>query len=372
MVYCLVARGRPVSARGPNGSQERNDAQVAASKRDVIQALNRARLEGNSKGALALGVLIDVLVDGPRVTLILADRVGDAPVSAAWRQALEAAAAGVPGVEAVAVEVKPSGTPAPSLQQAAQRARPALDFGDTRVLAVASGKGGVGKSTVTANVAVALTGLGLRVGAVDADIYGFSLPTLLGATEPPQVTADKRWEPPVASGVRLLSMDFFVPPGEAVVWRGPILGKALLEFFTKANWEGLDWLLLDLPPGTGDVALDVHEMLPSSEEIVITTPDPLAARVAVRAGQMAQKTGHRVLGVVENMASYTCPHCGEALSPFGSGGGARVADLLSVPVLAQVPLGGTARRGTGIFPPESETGRIFAEIARRLVEAPRG
>ena len=339
---------------------------MAISKRDVIQALNRAHLPGSGKTALQLGVILDVLVEDPVVTIILTDAAEGKPVPAEWRQALEGAAGAVHGVERVETQIRPGGTPPPSVQQAAQRARPALDFGATRLLAVASGKGGVGKSTVTANLAVALTQLGLRVGALDADIYGFSLPTLLGADEPPTVTPDKRWEPPVAQGVRLLSMDFFVPRGEAVIWRGPILGKALLEFLTKANWQGLDWLLLDLPPGTGDVALDVHEMLPHSQEVVVTTPDPLAARVAVRAGQMAQKTGHQVLGVVENMSSYPCPHCGTPLTPFGTGGGQRVADTLEVPVLAQVPLGGAPLPGTGVYPADSPSGAAFRQIAAQL------
>jgi ATP-binding protein involved in chromosome partitioning len=346
---------------------------MPVSKRDVISALNRARLSGCDKGALAMHLILDVLLGGPErdeVTVLVADRIGGpqgAPVPAEWLHALEAAVAAVPGVRRVRVEPRPAATPPPSLQQQAQRARPVVEVGAARVLAVASGKGGVGKSTVTANLAAALAAMGHRVGAVDADIYGFSLPALLGVTEPPRISQDKRWIPARAGEVRLLSMEFFVPPGQAVVWRGPMLGKALHEFLARAEWGELDFLLLDLPPGTGDVALDVHEMLPGSQEIVVTTPDPLAARVAIRAGQMAQKTGHTVLGVVENMSYLPCPHCGRDLHPFGEGGGDEVAAALGgVPVLARVPLGGSARPGTGLFDPDSGAGRAFRALAEAV------
>lgn len=340
---------------------------LAVNKRAIITALNRAQLSGCDKGALAMQLVIDVLIHADEVTVLLADRIGGpegAPIPGDWIGALRAAVAAVPEVGRVHMEMRPAGTTPPSIEQQHSQRRPALEFGDTRVIAVASGKGGVGKSTVTANLAYALAQMGHKVGAVDADIYGFSLPTLLGATEPPGVTPDKRWVPAVASGVSLLSMDFFVPPGQAVVWRGPMLGKALLEFLTKAKWEGLDFLLLDLPPGTGDIALDVHEMLPGSQEIVVTTPDPLAARVAIRAGQMAQKTGHTVLGVVENMSWLPCPHCAQPIRPFGEGGGDQVAQGLGgVPLLVRVPLGGPARPGTGLYAPETEPGKAFAQLA---------
>ena len=344
---------------------------MALSKRAVITALNRARLPGADKGALALGIVIDVVLeDDDRVRLLLQDRVGGrdgTPLPEEWVAALEAAVGAVPGVSGVHTERRAAGAAAPG-EHPAQRVRPAADFGAARVIAVASGKGGVGKSTVTANLAAALAARGLRVGAVDADIYGFSLPTLLGALQPPGATPDKRLLPTEAAGVRLLSMDFFVPAGQAVVWRGPMLGKALTEFLSRAEWGELDYLLLDLPPGTGDVALDVHEMLPGSLELIVTTPDPLAARVAIRAGQMAQHTGHTVLGVVENMSWMRCGHCGQRLQPFGSGGGDQVAaGLGGVPVLARVPLGGPAQPGTGLYGPETDPGQAFLALAEAVV-----
>jgi len=348
---------------------------LAIDKRAVVQALNRTTLRGSDRGAVALGLIIDVLIEGDTVTVLVNETVGGrdgTPLPDAWAEALEAAVGGVPGVRVARVQRRPVGTPAPSLQQAAQRSRPVLDFGSVRVIAVGSGKGGVGKSTVTANLAAALTEMGRRVGAVDADIYGFSLPTLLGATEPPGVTPEKRWIPAQASGVQLVSMDFFAPAGQAVIWRGPMLGKALQEFLSKTVWDGIEFLLLDLPPGTGDIALDVHEMLPGAEEVVVTTPDPLAARVAIRAGQMAQRTGHTVLGVIENMSFMPCEGCGRELHPFGRGGGEQAAAGLEVPLLAQVPLGGPARPGTGIYGPETPAGRAFRELAQTIDRQPAG
>lgn len=323
-----------------------------------------------------MGLIIDVLIDAAGVvTLMVVDRVGGPkgpPTPDAWLASLEAAVAGVPEVTGVRIVKKPAGTPAPSVAQAASRSRPTVDLGAARVIAIASGKGGVGKSTVTANLAAALAAAGKQVACVDADIYGFSLPTLLGVSEGPGITAEKRLVPArAACGVRLLSMDFFVPGNQPVVWRGPMLGKALHQFLHDTVWEDLDYLLLDLPPGTGDIALDVHDMLPSSEEIVVTTPDPLAARVAVRAGQMAQKAGHTVLGVVENMSFLRCLRCDEVLHPFGSGGGDQVAEALSAPLLARLPLGATAQPGTGLFAPGSEPAALCAELARTIIDTPR-
>ncbi len=343
---------------------------MAAAKRDVVRALSRCQLTGCEGGALKAGVVIDVLIgaDGV-VTILLVDRIGGprgAPVPARWVDAMQAVVAAVPGVTAVRMEHRPYGSAAPSAEAYAASQRPAIDVGAARVVAVVSGKGGVGKSTVTANLALALVRLGRRVGVVDADIYGFSMPTLLGAVEPPGVTADKRWIPAQANGVGVLSMDFFAGPrGDAVIWRGPMLGKALRDFLTRPLWGELDIMLLDLPPGTGDMALDVHEMLPGCQEVVVTTPDPMAARVAIRAGKMAHRTGHTVLGVVENMAWLRCAH-GSILRPFGEGGGDLVGSGLGVPVLCRVPLGGATLPGTGLFAPDSEPGRAFADLAEAV------
>lgn len=335
-------------------------------KRQIIQALSRARLSGCDRGAIAQGLVQDVVVQGDRVHVYLVDRLGGAPLPRDWVEVLENAVRAVPGVRDVAMELRAPGAMPPP--PAAARARPVVQVGSARVIAVASGKGGVGKSTVTANLAVALTEAGYAVGALDADIYGFSLPSILGAADTPEAV-DGKIVPTVAEGVRLISMDFFVRGNQPVVWRGPMLGKALHQFLADVEWGDLDVLLLDLPPGTGDVALDVHEMLPDSQEILVTTPDPLAARVAVRAGQMAQRTGHAVIGVVENMSYLPCDRGAEPHYPFGQGGGNLVARDLGIPLLARVPLGSPTRPGTEIFTPDSEAGRLFRRLAQQIAAA---
>ncbi|GAA5417712.1 iron-sulfur cluster carrier protein [Paraliobacillus ryukyuensis] len=208
----------------------------------------------------------------------------------------------------------------------------------TKFLAIASGKGGVGKSTITVNTAVALARLGKKVGIIDADIYGFSVPDMMGVREKPTLDGN-RIVPVERHGVQMISMGFFVEDNSPVVWRGPRLGKMLKSFFTEVEWGDLDYLLLDLPPGTGDMALSVHNLIPSSKELIITTPHPTAAFVAARAGQMAINTNHEILGVVENMAYFESEVTGEKEYVFGQGGGEKLADELDTSLIAQLPLG---------------------------------
>ena len=215
----------------------------------------------------------------------------------------------------------------------------------TKIIAVASGKGGVGKSSLTANVAVSLAARGLRVGLIDADIYGHSIPRMLAAVEAPTVV-DGMLLPPQAHGVRVISMLPFKPGGitQAVAFRGPMLHRALEQFITDVFWGDLDYLLLDLPPGTGDVAISTAQLLPKAELLIGTTPQPAAAEVAIRAGMLTQQTHQRIIGVVENMSGFPCPHCGEPIDVFGSGGGSLVAQALSkelgttIDLLGQIPL----------------------------------
>ncbi|UOR10575.1 Mrp/NBP35 family ATP-binding protein [Halobacillus amylolyticus] len=207
----------------------------------------------------------------------------------------------------------------------------------TKFISIASGKGGVGKSTVTVNLAIALSRLGKKVGIIDADIYGFSVPDMMGVEERPVVRGEKII-PVERFGVKIVSMGFFVEDNSPIIWRGPMLGKMLTSFFKEVEWGDLDYLLLDLPPGTGDMALDVHAMLPSSKEIIVTTPHPTAAFVAARAGQMAIKTEHEILGVVENMAYFESKETGNKEFVFGRGGGAKLADELKTDILGHIPL----------------------------------
>ena len=220
----------------------------------------------------------------------------------------------------------------------------------TRVIAVTSGKGGVGKSSMTANLAATMTQAGLKVGVMDADIYGFSIPRMLGVDHDPQVI-DGMIIPPVgASGIKVMSIGMFVPDGQPVIWRGPMLHRALQQFLADVFWGDLDVLFIDMPPGTGDVAISIAQLLPNSEVLVVTTPQVAAAEVAERAGSIASQTQQKVIGVVENM-SYLPQPDGSQLELFGSGGGASVSARLTaqlgyeVPLLAQVPLDIALREG---------------------------
>lgn len=236
-------------------------------------------------------------------------------------------------------------------------------------ISIASGKGGVGKSTVSVNMAVALSRLGKKVGLVDADIYGFSVPDMMGITEMPKVV-DNRIYPVDRMGVKVISMGFFVENNAPIVWRGPMLGKVLDQFFRDVEWGELDYLLLDLPPGTGDVALDIHQMLPASKEIVVTTPHPTAAFVAARAGAMALQTNHEILGVVENMAWYETRE-GEKEFVFGQGGGPKLADELRTELLGQIPLGQPDWKdqdfAPSVYAADHKTGQIYLQIAEKVI-----
>jgi ATP-binding protein involved in chromosome partitioning len=252
----------------------------------------------------------------------------------------------------------------------------------TRVFAVASGKGGVGKSSVTVNLAAALAASGTKVGVVDADIYGHSVPRMLGVTgRPTQV--EQMIMPPSAHGVAVISIGMFTKGNTPVVWRGPMLHRALQQFLADVYWGDLDVLLMDLPPGTGDIAISVAQLLPGAELLVVTTPQLAAAEVAERAGAIATQTHQRIAGVIENMSYLPCPHCGERVEVFGSGGGAAVAEALTrisgapVPLLGEIPIDVRLREGGDngvplvLSEPDSAAGKQLAQIAEGLVR-PRG
>ncbi|MFT8319516.1 MAG: Mrp/NBP35 family ATP-binding protein [Bacillus sp. (in: firmicutes)] len=239
-------------------------------------------------------------------------------------------------------------------------------------LAIASGKGGVGKSTVSVNIGVSLARLGKRVGILDADIYGFSIPDMMGISARPAVDKEKII-PVERFGVKVMSMGFFVEDNAPVIWRGPMLGKMLANFLGEVDWGELDYLILDLPPGTGDIALDVHSMLPSSKEIIVTTPHPTAAFVAARAGAMALKTEHEIIGVIENMSYFQSKETGNKEYVFGKGGGNKLAGDLDVPLLGQLPLA-QPNWDTDDFAPSvyQETDSLagkYKEIAEKIVAA---
>ncbi|MFQ3905756.1 Mrp/NBP35 family ATP-binding protein [Staphylococcus sp. Mo2-7] len=242
-------------------------------------------------------------------------------------------------------------------------------------IAIASGKGGVGKSTVAVNLAVSLAREGKKVGLVDADIYGFSVPDMMGIDEKPGVQG-KEIIPVERHGVKVISMAFFVEENAPVIWRGPMLGKMLTNFFVEVRWGDLDYLILDLPPGTGDIALDVHTMLPSSKEIIVTTPHPTATICCKQElGAMAKHTEHTILGVIENMSYFQSKETGNKEYVFGTGGGEKLAEELQTDLLGHLPLEQPSWNpkdfAPSIYQPEDRLGEIYQSMAQQIIEKTR-
>jgi len=260
---------------------------------------------------------------------------------------------------------------APAHGHAQGRKIPFAEAGSrTRPLLISSGKGGVGKSSITTNLAVALAERGYSVGVLDADVYGFSIPRMLGADRDP-VVLDEMLLPPEAWGVRCISMAYFVPDGQAVIWRGPMLHKALEQFLTDVYWDDPDFLIVDMPPGTGDIAISLSQYLPRAEVYVVTTPQAAAQQVARLSAAMAEKVHMEVKGVIENMSWFTGDD-GTRYELFGSGGGQELADEIGVPLLSQIPLlpalrvGGDEGKPIAAVEPDSEAGRAFRALAERI------
>ncbi len=341
------------------------------------------------------GMLREVRGRRHRVNVLLALPVPDWPGQEALRQRVTTAVGAVPGVDEVTVETElmDEGT------RLALRHRLRAEMGTieesghdhgghghgeegsstpaflapgsaTRVIGVGSGKGGVGKSSVTVNLALSLARQGQRVGILDADVYGFSVPKMLGTDHDPVILGDTV-VPSAVHGVRVLSMGFFVPDDQPVIWRGPMLHKAIQQFLEDAYWGTPDFLLVDMPPGTGDVTLSLAQVMSRAELVVVTTPQPAAQRVAQRAAYAARKLKLSVRGVVENMSWFTGDD-GRRYELFGAGGGQALADDLGVPLLAQVPLVPALRQGGDeglpvvVADPEGEVAQVFDALARRL------
>jgi ATP-binding protein involved in chromosome partitioning len=332
---------------------------------------------------------IDIAADGAVLVEVWLT-VSGCPLRDTIIREVTAAVSKVPGVSSVRVDLDVMSEEQRRALQSQLRggkAEPVIPFAQpsslTRVYAVASGKGGVGKSSVTVNLAAALAASGLATGVVDADIYGHSVPRMLGVTGRP-TPVENMIMPPSAHGVKVISIGMFTKGNTPVVWRGPMLHRALQQFLADVYWGDLDVLLLDLPPGTGDIAISVGQMLPSAELLVVTTPQLAAAEVAERAGAIASQTHQRVAGVIENMSYLVCPHCGEQTELFGSGGGATVAAALSrlsgapVPLLGQVPIdvrlreGGDAGVPLVLGDPASPAALALRKIADELGTRSRG
>jgi ATP-binding protein involved in chromosome partitioning len=356
----------------------------------VLDALRPVEDPELHRSIVDLDMVRSIEIDGPRVGVTVALTVAGCPLRSEITRRVDGAVTALDGVETLDLDftvmtdeeretlrIKLHGNPAATAgsQQAHGHAEgreiPFADPGSrTRVLLVASGKGGVGKSSVTANLAVAMAGRGKSVAVVDADVWGFSIPRMLGVQHAP-VVIDQMLVPPETHGVRCISMGFFAAEDQPVIWRGPMLHKALEQFLTDVYWDEPDFLIVDLPPGTGDISISLAQFLPRAEVYVVTTPQPAAQRVAQRAAFMAQKVNLEVKGVIENMSWFTGDD-GKRYQLFGEGGGAELSHRLGVPLVGQVPLVPELREGsdTGmpitVTDPDGEASRVFAQIAATI------
>jgi ATP-binding protein involved in chromosome partitioning len=348
-----------------------------ASRDDVMRALAGVIDPELKRPVTELDMVRGVEIDGGRVAVTIALTVAGCPLRHSFEQQVQDAVLPLDGVDTVELAFDVMSTDEKSalvtrLRGGVERRGISLDPA-TRVIAVASGKGGVGKSSLTANLAAAFDALGDRVGILDADVYGHSIPHMLGVHQRP-VVVDKMIVPPVRGELKLMSIGFFLDDNAPVMWRGPMLHRALEQFLSDVHWGELDTLLVDMPPGTGDVAISLGQLLPRAEVLVVTTPQPAAQQVAVRAADMAQKTGMRLLGVAENM-SYLV---GTGQELFGSGGGRALAESLGVPLLGTIPLDPALREAADAGEtlverdPDAEASRAIRELADRVRATRRG
>jgi ATP-binding protein involved in chromosome partitioning len=353
------------------------------SEEQVRQALRNVLDPEIGRPIEDIGMLSGIHVDDGNVRVDVLITIEGCPLKDRITSDVTQALAPLPGVRSVDVSLSPM-----SEQQRAelvsklrggaapQQQRTFFTDGETSVIAVASGKGGVGKSSVTVNLACALAADGYRVGILDADVWGFSVPRMMGVSGQP-VGFNEMILPLESHGVKVISMGFFVPEETPVIWRGPMLHKAIEQFLGDVYWGDLEFLLCDLPPGTGDVSISLASFLPGASMLVVTTPQEAARKVAERAGKMAERTQLRPIGVIENMSWFVCPHCGEREPIFGEGGGQEAADTLGVPLLAQVPLVPDVRHGGDVgapivvTDPDSPAGEALRAAGRELARATR-
>jgi ATP-binding protein involved in chromosome partitioning len=351
---------------------------MPVSRADILKALESVIDPELKRSVVELDMVRDVVADGPEVTVTIALTVAGCPLRASFQDQVERALLPLDGVERVALSfdvMTPEERAAltTTLRGGVTERTPGVSVdATTRVLAIASGKGGVGKSSLTANLAAAFSALGHRTGVLDADVYGHSIPHMLGIHRRP-IVVDKMIVPPVRGDLKVMSIGFFLDENTPVMWRGPMLHRALEQFLSDVHWGELDYLLVDMPPGTGDVAISLGQLLPRAEAIVVTTPQRAAQQVAVRAAKMARKTNMRLVGVIENM-SYLAAS-GDEL--FGSGGGDALAAEVEAPLLGRVPfdprLGAYADDGEPIVltDPEAEVSRAITGIAETIAASRR-
>ncbi len=346
---------------------------MAISEADVREALKAVKFPGLSRDIVSFGFVRSVKVDGGVVAVEIAMTTANSDAGAAVEREARAVLEALPGIAEVRLDCRVQG---PQAAQAVAPPRAVLP-GVRYKIAVASGKGGVGKSTVAANLALALLRGGSTVGLLDADIYGPSQQMMMGCTDKPRVNSEEKILPVDGNGVRVMSLGFLMDPDQPVIWRGPMVMKALQQFIEDVEWGKLDYLVVDLPPGTGDAQLTMTQQVPLDGAVIVTTPQDVALIDARKGLAMFQKVNVPVLGVIENMSAFVCPHCGERTDIFKNGGGRRTAEQLGVPFLGDVPIdpaivvGGDAGTPIVASHPDSAAAKAFAALAeavRRQVE----
>lgn len=355
---------------------------MAFSKQQVINALAGIRVPGSDQGLTASGRLSDIVIDGDnRVMVSISIKAPEAaiwePICRAAEQAIMTAGAAsafvslTEDVPAGTAQAKPQSRP----QQKSKQSPNQPVKGVRHIIAVASGKGGVGKSTTAANLALGLKAQGLRVGLLDADIYGPSVPRLFGITAKPHTNAEGLLEPLIGHGIKVMSIGFLVAEEAAMIWRGPMVMSALTQLLRDVAWAELDVLVIDMPPGTGDAQLTIAQSTPLSGAVIVSTPQDLALIDARRGVTMFNQVEIPILGIIENMATFICPHCGTASHIFGHGGARAEADKLGVPFLGEIPLNMTIRELSDagnpvvVADPDGPHAQTYKDMARQVWQA---
>ncbi|MFM1767762.1 MAG: hypothetical protein RJA22_291 [Verrucomicrobiota bacterium] len=340
----------------------------------ILEALKGVKYPGYSRDIVSFGLVKQIAANAGAVTVQLEMTSHNAPVAAQLKQACEQAVKAVPGVSLAYVDVRmPAAAAGAPASAAAPGAPPQPNRvpGLHRIIAVASGKGGVGKSTCSVNLACALRHLGARVGLLDCDIYGPSIPLMMGIRTRPTISEQEKMIPPANYGVKLMSMGFLIEGDQPVIWRGPMIMKTIQQFFHAVEWGELDFLLVDLPPGTGDAQLSLCQTVPLDGGVIVTTPQEASLGVVRKGIAMFQKVNVPILGLIENMSYFTAPG-GQRLEIFGHGGGRQEAARQGVPFLGEVPLyteiraGGDEGRPVVVSHPAEPPGEAFLQIARQL------
>jgi ATP-binding protein involved in chromosome partitioning len=336
----------------------------------INQTLKKIKYPGYMRDIVSFGMVKSIAVDGGTVSVLLQMTGGNATIAAQIKAETEKALRALAGVEKVEVEIGGAASPAAAATPWTQQNKlPGIH----RAVAVASGKGGVGKSTVSVNLACALKYLGARVGLLDCDIYGPSIPLMMGTREKPTVSAAEKLVPPVAHGIKLMSMGFLVDDDSPVIWRGPMIMKAIQQFVTEVEWAELDYLLVDLPPGTGDAQLSLCQTVPLDGGVIVTTPQEASLGVVRKGIAMFEKVNVPILGIVENMSYFVTPK-GERVEIFGHGGGRAEAARRKLPFLGEIPLFTEIREGGDqgvpvvVSQPESAAGQAFVAVGKSLRE----